>query len=234
MSSDQPRSDARGLATAVVTCCGVGALVVGLTLGAGRDGATDTGAIPEIATEEYGRRLLTNTPALLGPDHANPEMRYSGSRMSCSSCHLGVGTDPGTLALLESAERYPRFSGRDGGMRDLLDRINGCMQRSMNGRPLPRDSAEMIAMAAYVRSLGDRYAAMGAGQREADEPPPFVMPDRAASVDAGEQVFEERCAICHGGDGSGLRATADPADGYVFPPLWGLTASTTAPACTAS
>ncbi len=47
------------------------------------------------------------------------------------------------------------------------------------------------------------------------------MPDRAADLAAGKAVFDSRCAICHGADGLGLRATVDPADGYVFPPLWG-------------
>jgi thiosulfate dehydrogenase len=76
-------------------------------------------------------------------------------------------------------------------------------------------------MAAYIRSLGARYAAMGAAQKKVVEPAAFVTPDRAASVDAGGQVFKDRCAICHGADGSGLLAAADRRRGYVFPPLWG-------------
>jgi thiosulfate dehydrogenase len=141
--------------------------------------------------------------------------------MACASCHLGAGTEPGTLSLLQSAASYPRFSGRDGGLRDLLDRINGCMTRSMNGRELPRDSPEMIAIAAYITSLGDLYAATGEGQRTAHEQPGFETPDRAADPQAGMIVFEQRCAICHGADGAGLKATLRPIDGYVFPPLWG-------------
>jgi thiosulfate dehydrogenase len=95
------------------------------------------------------------------------------------------------------------------------------MERSMNGRALARDSAEMVAMVSYVTSLEARFRAMGESQREAIEPAPFIMPDRAADVGAGERVFADRCAICHGADGAGLRASTDPAAGYVFPPLWG-------------
>jgi thiosulfate dehydrogenase len=123
--------------------------------------------------------------------------------------------------LFAAAERYPRFSGRDGGIGDLRDRINGCMQRSMNGRALPRDSVEMIAMEAYILGLADRFQAAAASRREAREPPEFVEPDRAADVDAGRSVFEARCQICHGNDGAGLMATTEPSAGYVFPPLWG-------------
>jgi thiosulfate dehydrogenase len=174
-----------------------------------------------IATEEYGRRLLTDTSRLMGPDHADPARRHTGIRMACASCHLGGGTEPGTLSLLQSAAAYPRFSGRDGGVRDLVARINGCMTRSMNGRELARDSPEMAAMVAYITSLGDIRAAMGEGQRTVHEPATFKAPPRAADLGSGERVFGARCAICHGVDGAGLQATPVRADGYVFPPLWG-------------
>jgi thiosulfate dehydrogenase len=199
----------------------IGVLVLGLTLYEHRNAQASSTAAAAVATEEYGRRLIMETSELLGPDHDDPTMRYSGSRLACTSCHLDAGADPGTLSLLESAALYPRYSGRDGGERDLTDRINGCMERSMNGRALPRDSAEMMAMVAWVESLGDRFGAMGESLRTAHEQPSFVRPERRADLGAGEQVFMRRCASCHGADGLGLRASANRAEGYVFPPLWG-------------
>lgn len=173
------------------------------------------------ATAEYGQRLLRDTATYLGPDHDDAAMRYTGTRMACASCHLETGTKPGTLSLLATSTRYPRESGRDGGMRDLRDRINGCMQRSMNGRALPRDSIEMIAMAAYIESLGEQFQVMGASRRESPEPAAFVEPDRAADPEAGRAVYDESCQVCHGPEGQGLRASSEPGDGYLFPPLWG-------------
>jgi len=177
--------------------------------------------IPEIATEEYGRRLVAQTAELLGQDQADPSRRYISSRLNCGSCHLSTGAEPGTLTLLQTDEHYPRFSARSGGMTDIEDRINECMQRSMNGKPLPMDSPEMIAMAAYLRSLGAAYLAMGESGKKAAEPAAFKPPARAANLADGEQVYGSRCAICHGGDGLGLLATGDKAKGYLFPPLWG-------------
>lgn len=221
MSPDS-RFERRGLAIAVVACSLIGAATVGatLTLSSG-DNTEPSGAAATIATEEYGRRLLTDTPRLMGPDQQDPARRHTGIRIACASCHLGGGAEPGTLSLLQSAAVYPRFSGRDGGVRDLVDRINGCMTRSMHGRELSRNSAEMVAMVAYVTSLGDVFAAMGEGRREVHEPAAFKTPPRAADLRAGEHVFGDRCAICHGADGAGLQATPRQADGYVFPPLWG-------------
>ncbi len=211
-----------GLTAVIVTCCVVGALTVGATLSVDDTRMTAaTRYAPAMATEEYGRRLLAQTSELLGPDHSDPNMRYSGTRMACGSCHLGTGTEPGTLTLLQATEHFPRFSARVGEMTDIEDRINECMQRSMNGRSLPTDSVEMKAMASYIRSLGGRYAAMGASQKKATEPKAFTAPSRAADLASGKQVFGERCAVCHGADGSGLPATPNPADGYLFPPVWG-------------
>ena len=216
------KSERRELTIAAFVCGLVGVATVSATLALSHTGGGEaTGAVAALATEEYGRRLLTDTSRLMGPDHADPARRHTGIRMACASCHLGGGMEPGMLSLLQSAAVYPRFSGRDGGIRDLTDRINGCMTRSMNGRALARDSAEMVAMVAYVTSLGDVYAATGEGRRAAHEPAAFKTPTRAADLGAGEHVFNERCAICHGDDGAGLQATADRADGYVFPPLWG-------------
>jgi thiosulfate dehydrogenase len=218
------QSEKGGMTAVVLICCAAGAVTVATTLSfSGTRGPAGSSAPPQPiqATEEYGRRLITQTSELLGPDVADPAMRMSGSRLQCASCHLAAGAEPGTLTLLQAADHYPRFSGRVGAKTDIEDRVNECMQRSMNGKPLDRKSPEMIAMASYIRSLGALNQALGAGQRKANEPAGFKTPDRAASPEAGKKVFGERCAACHGMDGLGLRASADPKRGYVFPPLWG-------------
>lgn len=212
--------------TLVVVACGLvgaGAVVIGL-----RGNPSSTIAVtpsgrptPAEATEEYGRRLVAHTAELLGQDQADPAKRYTGNRLNCGSCHLSTGTEPGTLTLLQTTEHYPKFSSRAGTDTDIEDRINECMQRSMNGQPLPMDSPEMMAIAAYLRSLGSRYGVMGASAKKSDEPKAFKTPDRAADLDAGKGVFDEKCAACHGTDGAGLAATGGRSKGYVFPPLWG-------------
>lgn len=192
-----------------------GALVMGQSDPAGAD------AIPREATVEYGRRLVRETAALIGPNAEDPAMRYSGSNLDCASCHLRTGMEPGQLSLLPSTPRYPRHSGRDGLMQDMRLRINGCMERSMNGQALPRDSVEMIAMELYLEHLNDRYEAMGKTNQTADEPPLFAWPNRRSDPESGRLVYEQRCVVCHGENGEGLLETGDPKDGYLFPPLWG-------------
>ena len=222
MTTREPRPSATGLAAAVFVACAIGAAVVALALVFGRTQAHEAGAAPPpMATEEYGRRLLRETRELLGQDHPDPARRMTGNGLACASCHIDIGTEPGTLTLLQTTEHYPRFSGRQNAMTDIEDRINECMQRSMNGKPLPMDSPEMIAMASYLRSLGAEYAAMGAGSKRPVEPAGFKTPARRADVAAGQVVFREKCSICHGTDGLGLLSTGNKQHGYLFPPLWG-------------
>ena len=212
-------SDQRLGGVTLATTGALGAVVIAGTLfvGLSPDGPAGT----RLPTAEYGRLLLDDTATYLGPDHGDPEKRYTGTSLSCASCHLGNGTEPGTLSLLQAAANYPNLSGREGRERDLQDRINGCMQRSMNGRPLPRDGVEILAMVAYIEDLGAQYAAMGDTRRATTEQPIFVEPDRAADVDRGREVFDERCLVCHGADGLGLATSDDIREGYLFPPLWG-------------
>ena len=68
----------------VGAACGL----VGVLAAAGAwtaSGIATADATRPLATEEYGRRLLSRTSELLGPDHPDPAMRYSGSRLACTS-----------------------------------------------------------------------------------------------------------------------------------------------------
>jgi thiosulfate dehydrogenase len=99
----------------------------------------------------------------------------------------------------------------------LEDRINGCLERSMNGRALPLESREMKAYLSFMRwlsaGIADGAKLQGAGTLAVKEP------DRAADPIHGKQVFAQVCAACHGADGLGKRAESGA--GYQFPPLWG-------------
>ena len=197
---------------------GIAVIVLALSMYSGEVSTEPMFAQPSV---EFGRRLIRETSAMMGPGHEDPAKRFSGSNLDCASCHLDTGTEPGTLSLLLADTKYPRFSGGDGVEGDLRDRINGCMTRSMNGTELDRNSIEMVSMEMYIKGLASQYQLMSDSKRSPDEPPAFQEPNRAASLEAGEVVFQERCQVCHGEDGAGLKQTADLADGYLFPPLWG-------------
>lgn len=217
------KSTDKGFGSVLGLCCGIGLITVVGTLAFGRAGLTpDHRAKPDShITAEFGRRVLADTTEVLGPDVADPKMRYTVSRLACGSCHIAAGEEPGNLSLATAITRYPRKSPRVGGPESIQLRINGCMMRSMNGRALPENSPEMVALVKYLTFLNEQDAAEGASRKKAHEPPAFKYPARKADFANGEKVFGERCAACHGKDGEGLAASNRPVDGFVFPPLWG-------------
>lgn len=90
----------------------------------------------------------------------------------------------------------------------------------MAGKALPLDSREMKAFITYMHFLS-KDVPVG-GKVEGQGLPPFKAPNRRADTVAGNTIYQEKCASCHGVEGAGVRADAPgSATGYNFPPLWG-------------
>jgi thiosulfate dehydrogenase len=166
---------------------------------------------------KYGHALVTDTANLIGPAAADPNKRLSGNNLTCQSCHLDAGTKPYAVPLVGVWGQFPQYRGREGEIGTLEERINGCMDRSMNGHPLALDSLEMKAYLAYMKWLStgipDGAKLVGAGTKNVKEP------GRAADLGNGAKVFADTCAMCHGKDGLGQRA--EKGAGYQYPPLFG-------------
>ncbi len=185
----------------------------------------DVDALPMDAfgrTVRLGRDLIAHTAATIGPDAPDPAKRYAGNGLECESCHLDAGTKKFGLPLAGIWGVFPLFIGRENEVRTLEERINGCMERSMNGRALPPDSPEMKAMLTYIRFIS-AGAPTGRGI-EGRGVPPLPLPTGASDPIHGAIVFKNVCAVCHQPDGQGLRwsaADAGQRHRYQFPPLWG-------------
>ena len=167
---------------------------------------------------KYGYALMVDTANQIGATAADPAKRYTGNNLTCQSCHLKAGTQAYAVPLMGVWGQFPQYRGREGEIGTLEERINGCMERSMNGHVLPLDGIEMKAFLAYMKWLStgipDGAKLVGAGSKSVKEP------GRAADLDNGAKVFANTCAVCHGKDGLGQRATTGA--GYQFPPLGGL------------
>jgi thiosulfate dehydrogenase len=183
-------------------------------------------ALPDIASAgedpfgklvKYGYALFTDTENQIGPTVVDPTKRFTGNNLACGNCHLNGGTQPYAMPLIGVWGQFPQYRAREGAVVTLEDRINGCMDRSMNGRALPLESHEMEALAAYMHwlSTGVPVGAklLGAGTLRVNEPP------RAGDPARGAEVYARICAACHGPDGLGQHAGGGA--GYQFPPLWG-------------
>jgi thiosulfate dehydrogenase len=132
-----------------------------------------------------------------------------GNRLNCTNCHLDGGLNPNATSFVGLAAIYPECRPRSAKVITLADRVNECMERSLNGRAFPPDSSKLQAVAAYITWLsrgvptGATIPWRGLQRIESRRP-----------LDAGnwKTVFASKCAFCHGFDGQGTMAA---------PPVWG-------------
>jgi sulfur-oxidizing protein SoxA len=143
--------------------------------------------------------MSPESKAMQDDDAANPGMLAvldgealwnkagSGTR-SCADCHGDAA-----LSMRGVAARYPAYDTASGKPIDLEERINLERTQHQNAPPLRRESAELLALSAYV-------ARQSRGQ-------PIAPPNDerlAPFVDAGRDFFNKRqgqlnlsCALCH-------------------------------------
>lgn len=167
---------------------------------------------PEGEMAGYGEKLIKNTY-----DYFYDGEVKIGNKLACSSCHLNGGTKAFAAPYVGLTNVFPTYIGRENKVESLEERINGCFERSMNGRAIPENSKEMRAIITYIKNISVNTVNKGrlAGQG-------FIkmdIPNRAADLKHGQLVFENKCTSCHGKDGQGLLQTAGK--GYQYPPLWG-------------
>ena len=170
---------------------------------------------------KYGKELVVHTYKYIGPEVEDPKMRYAGNNLSCQSCHLDAGTKAYSAPFVGIYGNFPQYRPREDVIGTLADRINGCMQRSMNGKPLPVESKEMKAMEAYIYwlSQGVPVGAKVEGTSLAEVNRKMIQTTKADPV-KGKVVYDTHCASCHGANGEGIKNDG-LANGYLYPPLWG-------------
>ncbi|MEQ5792197.1 c-type cytochrome [Muricauda sp. NFXS6] len=166
---------------------------------------------------KLGFEVFRNTPLHIGPKQKDSTKMFSGNNLACASCHLNGGTKPYAAPLIGVVKRFPQFRGRENKMGTIEERINGCMERSMNGVMMPESSLEMKALIAYMDWLG--RAAPSNGKIEGQGFLKVEIPPRAVDLAHGEAVFTKHCVVCHGADGQGQKQDSNGL--YLYPPLWG-------------
>lgn len=117
-----------------------------------RDALSEVDNMPSKVKQGY--YLIAETTISMGPSAKSPEDRYSGNNLACANCHLKAGAQAGSGSWVGILERFPQFGGRGNRIGTIEDRINGCMERSMNGRKLAVASDKMEAIVAYMDWLG--------------------------------------------------------------------------------
>lgn len=162
----------------------------------------------------YGEDLIANTSTYLGPKGSVAALTNG---MNCQNCHLSAGTLPWGNNYGAVFSTYPKFRDRSGKIETIFKRVNDCMERSLNGKPLDSNSHEFKAIYAYIKWLGQKVPKNKKPFGSGIEKLPYL--DRAADPLKGKLVYVEKCQVCHGTNGQGQLLENET--GYVYPPLWG-------------
>ncbi len=182
------------------------AVLAGSSGNKGLAGAAEAGRGPvpdarqQLNLARRGKKIFDATPKYAS--------EYVGNELACGDCHAASGRADYAAPLIDVAGLFPMYSARAGHTITLEDRIEECFVRSEAGRPLPRESEEMLALVAYIRSLskkganGQPYARRGLAK----------LPELQGDPNRGRIVYHQ-CAICHGNDGAGMPPS--------IPSLWG-------------
>lgn len=163
----------------------------------------------------YGQELIINFPKYLGPQGSIGQ--YGGNNLSCQNCHLEGGMRPFGLNFFSTHARYPQYRAREGKILSLADRINNCVVRPLNGKPLPLDSKEITAMLMYMRWISSGVPT--GGNVAGDQLKELTLLDRAADPPKGKLIYEKHCQRCHGKEGEGVMDSTGKK--FLYPSLWG-------------
>ena len=144
----------------------------------------------------YGRRLVDATADHIGPNTDKP---FAGNNLNCSSCHLDGGGKPFAAPFVTVPSQFPQFRSRENKEGTIEERVNGCMQRSMNGKPLPVDGEEMTAIVAYMDWLS--YDKPRGEKIKGNKFLSVQFPDRRVDLENGKAVYIQHCQSCHMDDG---------------------------------
>lgn len=163
--------------------------------------ATAIAAEIPLAERKSGYEFMgRETRAMQDDDTVNPAMlwvldgealwnRKEGSAAkSCADCHGDA-----RASMKGVAARYPAFNAARGRPVDLEQRINICRTEQQQSTPLPLESKELLALAAYV------------GRQSRGMPIEIADDERTKSfLQAGRELFTQRqgqlnlsCAQCH-------------------------------------
>ena len=140
---------------------------------------------------------------------------FVGNGLNCTNCHLEQGRKADSAPLWGAYTMYPAYRKKNDKVNTYAERLQGCFQFSMNGKPPPADSQVISALTAY-----SYWLATGAptGQELPGRSYPEIPePTGGSDLAKGKAIYAGQCSVCHGDEGEGQKAGGD----YVFPPLWG-------------
>ena len=141
------------------------------------------------------------------------------AKLHCGSCHLSAGGNSEAAWWVDLRSEYPTKP-------DLQARINHCFTNSLNGNALCTPASptqkgncdsnqNMESILTYMQWLDEQARSMKLCNTVNHGYPPIST--LTGNPSSGEQVFIQKCAVCHRRDGQGRYES----NTYFRPALWG-------------
>ena len=145
-----------------------------------------------------GKELIHSTYKYLGAEsdrRAGNGKPFVGNKLACTNCHMSDGTQPNASPFVVVAQKYAPpgiFNSRSNILLDVPERVNTCMERSLAGEALPRDSEEMKAIVAHINFLGTGLQPGHTFKQVAgQEFPAIPLLTRAADPVRGKEIYKD-------------------------------------------
>lgn len=167
----------------------------------------------DIPDNDFGKLVLNGRNIFL--DTQTYAKAYVGNNLNCVNCHLDAGRLPHSAPLWAAYGMYPAYRSKTKNVDTIENRMQGCFEYSMNGKAPAVEGHEMKSLVVYMYWMS-RGAPVGKNL-PGRVYPDLKKPKREVSWNAGEEVYQNNCLICHGKDGNGQYVSGKT----VFPPLWG-------------
>ncbi|WP_428535517.1 c-type cytochrome [Rhodopila sp.] len=206
-------ADAASLTRAPVAGSANGAPAPGQQDGSVRSSAFRPPPEDSIPRTQLGQMISLGEEIFRHPAQAAPQ--FVGNRLACSNCHIDAGRLANASPLWAAWVAFPAYRAKNGHVNTFAERIQGCFRYSMNGKAPPLGDKVLVALESYSAWLA-RGAPVGETLQGRGYPK-LSKPASAPDYTRGEQVYQQRCVLCHGADGAGQSAAGQ----MVFPALWG-------------
>jgi thiosulfate dehydrogenase len=167
----------------------------------------------KIPDNEFGR--MVRLGADIFHDTQRNAKEFVGNSLQCANCHIDNGRLANSAPLWAAYVAYPAYRAKNNQVNTFQERLQGCFRFSMNGKSPDLNSKVLVALESYAYFLAS-------GAPTGAEMPGRGFPKlpKPAKLDYGhgQEVYEQKCALCHGADGQGQQTSEGT---MVFPPLWG-------------
>jgi thiosulfate dehydrogenase len=167
----------------------------------------------EIPNNEFGDMVRLGEKIFR--DTQGNAKEFVGNSLQCSNCHLDAGRLADAAPLWAAYVAFPTYRAKNGHVNTFQERMQGCFLYSMNGKAPALNDKALVALESYAYFLAK--GAPTGSQLPGRGYPKLPKPTKL-DYGHGQQVYADKCALCHGADGQGQSA-ADRS--VVFPPLWG-------------